>query len=179
MFNSLNIISHFNDNSGQNNFKKLQNTKTNSIVNIYLIGHNINHNKSVLKENKKLNLQSKLKKIKKSKNLKKPINENIMHYSNNTYNARENHNYLYLPNYSNNLDMKINNNSRASISSRKKKFSYSQIIKTLTMNRENNAQNKPIQISSKKSFYSKEKDMRNFLYINSTNIKTNPRNNKQ
>ena len=80
-----------------------------------------------------------------------------MHYSNNTYNARENHNYLYLPNYSNNLDMKINNNSRASISSRKKKFSYSQIIKTLTMNRENNAQINPFKYLVKNHFIVKKK----------------------
>lgn len=70
--------------------------------------------------------------------------------------------------------MKINNKSRGSISSGKKKFSISQIIKTLTMNGENNMQNKPKQISSKKSSYSKEKDMPNILYINSTNIKTKP-----
>ena len=163
----------------QNNFKKLQNIKTNSIVNISHIGHNINHNKSMPKENINLNFQSKLKKIKKSKILKKPLNENKMHYRINTYNARENHNYLYLLNYRNNLDIKINNNSRGSISSRKKKFSIYQIIKTSTMNGENNVKNKPNQISSKKSSYSKEKDMLNFLYINSTNIKTKPRNNKQ
>ena len=59
------------------------------------------------------------------------------------------------------------------MSSRKKKYSYHQIIKTLSMNENNSMQNKISRLSNRKLAYSKEKDIHNFLYKNKTNITGN------
>ena len=99
---------------------------------------------------------------------KKSNNGSNTYYSSNTHNISE-YNSLYSHNYSNNLG----NKKRGSLSSRKK-FSYHQIIKTLSLKNENNFQNKIKQLSNKKLPYSKEKDIQNFLYKNKTNIKEGP-----
>ena len=190
--NKLNTfnVNFYLTNPGPNNYKKLPNIKTNSIGNISHTHHNLNHATSTSMENSNLNRAKKIKNLTKPKafrysnNSLYPYREltknnligNRIQYSNNTHNVSENNN-LYLHNYSHNFDMRNNNNSRGSMSSRKKKFSYHQIIKTLTMNNENNTHNKLNQISSKKSTNSKEKDIQNFLYKNKTNIKINPNDN--
>ena len=56
------------------------------------------------------------------------------------------------------------------MTSRKKKNSFHKVIKSLGLNNENGVKNKVKQLSSKKLSYSKEKDIKNFLYKNKTNI---------
>ena len=59
---------------------------------------------------------------------------------------------------------------KETMTSRKKKNSFRKVIKSLGINTENSAKNKINQISNKKFSYSKEKDIKNFLYKNKTNI---------
>ena len=56
------------------------------------------------------------------------------------------------------------------MTSRKKKYSFHKVIKSLGINTENPPKNKVNQLSNKKLSYSKEKDIKNFLYKNKTNI---------
>ena len=194
--NNINVHFYYTNTVQNNNYKKLPNIKTNSIGNNSNINHNqnISHTMATSVENNHLNFQVKPKKL---QNIKKPktfrysnnglnpyreinknniYNDNKGYYNSNSHNISDNNNnnsnnYLYLQNHSNNFENKTN--KRGSMSSRKKKFSYYQIIKTLTMSVDNNAQNKNKQLSKKKLPYSKEKDIQNFLYKNKTNIKTN------
>ena len=194
--NNINVHFYYTSTGQNNNYKKLPNIKINSIGNNSNINQNqnISHTMATSVENNNLNFQLKPKKL---KNMKKPktfrysnnglnpykeINNNNIYngnkgyYNNNSHNISDNNNnsnnYLYLHNYSNNLENK--SNKRGSMSSKKKKYSYYQIIKTLTMSVDNNnSQNKNKQLSKKKLPYSKEKDIQNFLYKNKTNIKTN------
>ena len=189
-WNSLNVHFYY-SNTGSNNFKKLPNIKTTSIGNISNPHSNTSHTSSTSVSNN-LNFHLKPKRIKnftKPKTLrysnkglrpyKKTFNKNLLNgsktnYSSNTHNISDSNNRIYSTNYSHNVGVRKN---RGSMSSRKKKFSYHQIIKTLSMNVDNNMQNKLNQISNKKVSYSKEKDIQNFLYKNKTNIKTNPNEN--
>ena len=90
-------------------------------------------------------------------------------YSSNTHNISDNNHRLYSSsNYSNSIGLR--NKNKGSMSSRKKKYSYHQIIKTLSMNSDNNLQSKANKLSSNKMSYSKEKDIHSFLYKNKTTL---------
>ena len=188
-WNSINVHLYY-SNTGPNNFKKLPNIKTTSIGNLSNVNSNTNHTSSVSVTNN-LNYHLKPKRI---KNFTKPktfrysnnalnsykrsLNKNLFngsktHYSSNTHNISDNNHRLYSSsNYSNSIGFR--NKNRGSMSSRKKKYSYHQIIKTLSMNSDNNLQTKVNKLSNSKISYSKEKDIHSFLYKNKTNIKTNP-----
>ena len=187
--NNINVHFHY-SNTGPNHFNKLPNIKNTSINNISSTNSNISHTISATAPNNNIQKPKKLKNFTKPKtfrysnnglygyrnttNKNNMYNGNKTQYSSNTHNISENNNYLSSHNYSNNLGNKYKN--RGSMSSRKKKTSYHHIIKTLSLNVDNNvntAQNKFKQLSNKKKSYSKEKDIQNFLYKNKTNIKTN------
>ena len=92
---------------------------------------------------------------------------NINNLSNNN-NINSNHNNII---YSQNFNVKIKTKkSRDTMTSRKKKNSFHKVIKSLGLNSKNVVKNKVKQLSSKKISYSKEKDIKNFLYKNKTNI---------
>ena len=186
--NNINFHFYY-SNTGSNDYKKLPNLKTTTINNISNINQNISQNTASSVTNNMLKIHIKPKKL---KNITKPktfrynnnglnpyrkaLNKNNnangskTHYSSNTHNISD-YNSLYSHNYSNNVGVK--NKKRGSLSSRKKKYSYHQIIKTLSLNPDNILQNKVKQLSNKKLSYSKEKDIQNFLYKNKTNIKGN------
>ena len=193
--NNINFHFYYN-NTATNDYKKLPSIKTASINNISNINRNTNNTQSTSTtvSNNALKIHLKPKKL---KNISKPqtfrynnnglypyrkalnknsnINSSKTNYSSNTHNVSD-YNGLYSHNYSTNLGTK--NKKRGSFSSRKKKYSYHQIIKSLSLNPENNLKNKVKQLSNKKISYSKEKDIQNFLYKNKTNIKgtTNDKN---
>ena len=79
---------------------------------------------------------------------KRSLNKNLFNgsktnYSSHTHNISDNSHRLYSSsNYSNSIGFR--NKNRGSMSSKKKKFSYHQIIKTLSMNSDNNLQSKAI-----------------------------------
>ena len=187
-WNSLNVHFYY-SNTGPNNIKKLPNIKTTSIGNLSNVNSNTSHTSSVSVTNNP-NFQLKAKKIKNytkpktfrySNNAlnsyKRSLNKNLFNgsktqYSSNTHNISDNNHRMYSSsNYSNSIGLR--NKNRGSMSSRKKKFSYHQIIKTLSMNSDNNLQSRANKISSNKMSYSKEKDIHSFLYKNKTNLKTN------
>ena len=181
--NNINVHFHY-SNTGPNNFKKITNIKNSSIGNISNTNSNISHTILATIPNNTENTK-KLKNFTKPKTFRYSNNglygyrntgnkNNIYngektHYNCNTHNISENNNYLSSHNYSNNIGIKYKN--RGSMSSRKKKSSYHHIIKTLSLNVDNNIQSKFKQLSNKKISYSKEKDIQNFLYKNKTNIK--------
>ena len=99
------------------------------------------------------------------------------HNSHNVNNISENNNVNVNINnniiYSQNFNVKIKSRkSRETMTSRKKKLSFHKVIKSLGLNTDNVVKNKIKQLSSKKFAYSKEKDIKNFLYKNKTNIIT-------
>ena len=63
------------------------------------------------------------------------------------------------------------------MTSKKKKFSFHKVIKTLGLNGDNAAKNKVKKSNGQKVSYSKEKDIKNFLYKNKTNIVSGQNNN--
>ena len=187
-WNSLNV--HFyKSNTGPNNIKKLPNIKTTSIGNLSNVNSNTSHTSSVSVTNnpnfhlkpKKIKNYTKPKTFRYSNNAlnsyKRSLNKNLFNgsktqYSSNTHNISDNNHRLYSSsNYSNSIGLR--NKNKGSMSSRKKKYSYHQIIKTLSMNSDNNLQSKANKLSSNKMSYSKEKDIHSFLYKNKTNLKTN------
>ena len=187
--NSLNVHFYY-SNTYSTKYKKLPYLKTNSISNIPSLTSNINHLTTTNVTLNSINTQLRPKKI---KNLTKPktfrynntsLNKyrktfyknnffgngtkpNYNHYSHNINNI-SNHNSIV---YSQNFNVKIKSRkSRETMTSRKKKNSFHKVIKSLGLNTENAAKNKTKQLSSKKLSYSKEKDIKNFLYKNKTNI---------
>ena len=190
-WNSLNVHFYY-SNTNSNNYKKYSNIKTTSIGNITNLNTKINHTSSASVSNN-LNFHLRPKRIKNFtkpktfrysnnglRQYKKTLNKNLFNgsktnYSSNTHNISDNNNRIYSTSYINSLGIK--NKNRGSISSRKKKYSYHQLIKALSMNTDNNMHNKINQLSNKKVSYSKEKDIQNFLYKNKTNIKKSPNEN--
>ena len=187
--NSLNVHFYY-SNTYSTKYKKLPYLKTNSISNIPSLTSNINHLTTTNVTLNSINTQLRPKKI---KNLTKPktfrynntsLNKyrktfyknnffgngtkpNYNHYSHNINNI-SNHNNIV---YSQNFNVKIKSRkSRETMTSRKKKNSFHKVIKSLGLNTENGTKNKTKQLSSKKLSYSKEKDIKNFLYKNKTNI---------
>ena len=187
-WNSLNVHFYY-SNTGPNNIKKLPNIKTTSIGNLSNVNSNTSHTSSVSVTNnpnfhlkpKKIKNYTKPKTFRYSNNAlnsyKRSLNKNLFNgsktqYSSNTHNISDNNHRLYSSsNYSNSIGLR--NKNKGSMSSRKKKYSYHQIIKTLSMNSDNNLQSKANKLSSNKMSYSKEKDIHSFLYKNKTNLKTN------
>ena len=193
--NSLNVHFYY-SNTYSNKYKKLPYLKTNSISNISNLGSN-NNNTHLTTTNATLNSINSQMRPKKIKNLTKPKtfrynntslnkyrktfyknkffgNGNKTNYNNNTHNVNNisennlNNNIIY----SQNFNVKIKSKkSRETMTSRKKKNSFHKLIKSLGMSVENGAKGvKSKQFSSKKMSYSKEKDIKNFLYKNKTNI---------
>ena len=187
--NNINVNFYYNHTGPSNN--KLSSINTSSAENTSNSNLNNNHSTSSRISNHNLNFHIKPKKIKNYSKTKafryskkglsqyrKTFNKNRFYYTSNTHNISDNNSNrrLYSHNYSNNLGIKsANNNNRGSMSSRKKKYSYHQIIKTLSLNRDN-MKNKVSQLSNRKLAYSKEKDIHNFLYKNKTNITENHNN---
>jgi serine/threonine protein phosphatase PrpC len=187
-WNSLNVHFYY-SNTGPNNIKKLPNIKTTSIGNLSNVNSNTSHTSSVSVTNnpnfhlkpKKIKNYTKPKTFRYSNNAlnsyKRSLNKNLFNgsktqYNSNTHNISDNNHRLYSSsNYSNSIGLR--NKNKGSMSSRKKKYSYHQIIKTLSMNSDNNLQSKANKLSSNKMSYSKEKDIHSFLYKNKTNLKTN------
>ena len=193
--NNVNVHFYY-SNTGPTNYKKIPNINTTSIGNISGTNTNNNHTTSGTVSNNHLNFHIKPKKIKnytkpktfryssnnglnqyrKAFNKNRFFNGSNIQYSSNTHthNISDNNSkhHLYSHNYSNNLGIRTGKN-RGSMSSRKKKYSYHQIIKTLSMNENNSMQNKISRLSNRKLAYSKEKDIHNFLYKNKTNITGN------
>ena len=191
--NSLNVHFYY-SNTYSNKYKKLPYLKTNSISNISNLGSN--NNNHLTTTNATLNSINSQMRPKKIKNLTKPKtfrynntslnkyrktfyknkffgNGNKTNYNNNTHNVNNisennlNNNIIY----SQNFNVKIKSKkSRETMTSRKKKYSFHKLIKSLGMSVENGAKGKSKQFSSKKMSYSKEKDIKNFLYKNKTNI---------
>ena len=192
--NSLNVHFYY-SNTYSNKYKKLPYLKTNSISNISnLTSNNNNH---LMTTNATLNSINSQMRPKKIKNLTKPKtfrynntsvnkyrktfyknkffrNGNKTNYNNNTHyvnNIISDNNLNNNINYSQNFNVKIKSKKNGeTMTSRKKKNSFHKLIKSLGMNIENNVKNKAKQSSSKKESYSKEKDIKNFLYRNKTNI---------
>ena len=197
--NSLNVRFQY-SNTYTNKYKKLPNLKTNSISNIPNITSNINHltttniitniNSQILQKKFKnftkpktfrYNNTTSFNKYQKSLNTNKFFGKgNKTHYncnshnihnisdSNNLINNNNNNNIIYSQNYS--LRLK-SGKDKENMTSRKKKYSFHKIIKSLSSNAENITKNKIQQTSNKKLLsYSKEKDLKNFLYKNKTNI---------
>ena len=198
--NSLNVHFYY-SNTYSNKYKKLPYIKTNSISNISNIPSlttNINHLTTTNVTLNSINSQLRTKKI---KNLTKPKTFRYNNTSLNKYRKtfyqnkffgnknQYNHNSHNVNNIrdTNNVNVNINNNiiysqnfnvkiksrkSRETMTSRKKKLSFHKVIKSLGLNADNAIKNKIKQLSSKKFAYSKEKDIKNFLYKNKTNIIT-------
>ena len=187
--NSLNGHFYYNNtNTYSTKYKKLPFLKTNSISNIPSLTANNTHLTTTNVTMNSINMQLRQKKL---KNLTKPKtfrynnnslnknrktfyknkffgNENKIQYNKNTHDANSiNHNIIYSQNF--NLKLKSGKN-RELMTSKKKKFSFHKVIKSLGINAENVAKQKVKQSSSKKISYSKEKDVKNFLYKNKTNI---------
>ena len=187
--NNLNVNFNYSNNY-PTNYRKISNINTSSVGNNSNINSSNTHTSSGISSNNYLNFHIKPKKIKNytkpktfrySNNLsqyRRTFNKTNL-YSTNTHNISDNnsnHN-LYSHKYSNNLGIRPSKN-RGSMSSRKKKFSYQHIIKTLSMNDNNNNINnnmktKISRFSNRRLAYSKEKDIHNFLYKNKTNISRN------
>ena len=191
--NSLNVHFYY-GNTYSNKYRKLPYLKTNSISNISNLTSTNNHLTTTNVTLNSINSQTRQKKI---KNLTKPKtfrynntssnkyrktfyknkffgNGNKTQYSNNTHNINNisdinnmNNNIIYSQNF--NVKIKSRKN-KETMTSRKKKNSFHKIIKSLGINTENVVKNKVKQLSSKKLSYSKEKDIKNFLYKNKTNI---------
>jgi protein phosphatase 2C family protein 2/3 len=188
-WNSMNVHFYY-SNTGPNNIKKLPNIKTTSIGNLSNVNSSTSHTSSVSVTNnpnyhlkpKRIKNFTKPKTFRYSNNTlntyKRSLNKNLFNgsktnYSSHTHNISDNSHRLYSSsNYSNSIGFR--NKNRGSMSSKKKKFSYHQIIKTLSMNSDNNLQSKANKLSNIKLSYSKEKDIHSFLYKNKTNLKTNP-----
>ena len=194
--NNLNVHFYY-SNTYSTKYKKLPYLKTNSISNIPSLTTNMNHLTTTNVTLNSINAQLHPKKI---KNLTKPktfrynntsvnkyrktfyknnffgngnkapynhYSHNINNLSNNN-NINSNHNNII---YSQNFNVKIKTKkSRDTMTSRKKKNSFHKVIKSLGLNSKNVVKNKVKQLSSKKISYSKEKDIKNFLYKNKTNI---------
>ena len=188
-WNSMNVHFYY-SNTGPNNIKKLPNIKTTSIGNLSNVNSNTSHTSSVSVTNnpnyhlkpKRIKNFTKPKTFRYSNNTlnsyKRSLNKNLFNgsktnYSSHTHNISDNSHRLYSSsNYSNSIGFR--NKNGGSMSSKKKKYSYHQIIKTLSMNSDNNLQSKTNKLSNIKLSYSKEKDIHSFLYKNKTNLKTNP-----
>ena len=195
--NSLNVHFYY-SNTYSTKYKKLPYLKTNSISNIPSLTSNTNHLTTTNVTLNSINTQMRPKKIKnltKPKTFRYNNNTslnkyrktfyknnffgngskpNYNHYSHNINNISNNNNIISHHNnivYSQNFNVKIKSRkSRETMTSRKKKNSFHKVIKSLGLNNENGVKNKVKQLSSKKLSYSKEKDIKNFLYKNKTNI---------
>ena len=194
--NSLNVRFYY-SNTYTNKSKELPYLKTNSISNIPSITANNNHLTTTNATLNSINSQLRPKKL---KNVGKPkpfrynntglnkyrktfyknkffANGEKAHYNNNSHdinNINDNNINNHINNnivYSQNFNVKIKSKKgRETMTSRKKKYSFHKVIKSLGINTENPAKNKVNQLSNKKLSYSKEKDIKNFLYKNKTNI---------
>ena len=195
--NSLNVHFYY-SNTYSTKYKKLPYLKTNSISNIPSLTSNTNHLTTTNVTLNSINTQMRPKKIKnltKPKTFRYNNNTslnkyrktfyknnffgngskpNYNHYSHNINNISNNNNIISHHNnivYSQNFNVKIKSRKgRETITSRKKKNSFHKVIKSLGLNNENGVKNNVKQLSSKKLSYSKEKDIKNFLYKNKTNI---------
>ena len=190
--NNLNVRFYY-SNTYSNKSKELPYLKTNSISNIPSLTANNNHLTTTNATLNSINSQLRPKKL---KNLAKPkafrynhtslnkyrktfyknkffANGEKVHYNNNSHDINSlndnniNNNIVYSQNL--NVQMK-SKKDKETMTSRKKKNSFRKVIKSLGINTENSAKNKINQISNKKFSYSKEKDIKNFLYKNKTNI---------
>ena len=189
-------------NTYTNKYKKLPYLKTNSISNISSQSSNINHLTTSNATISSLNCKFRPKKL---KNLTKPktfryndsnlnkfknsfyknrflCNRNQSQYDNKSHNINNisEQNCLNINNnitYSQNNIVKIKEKKRETMTSKKKKFSFHKVIKTLGLNGDNAAKNKVKKSNGQKVSYSKEKDIKNFLYKNKTNIVSGQNNN--
>ena len=198
--NNLNVRFYY-SNTYSNKYKKLPSLKTNSISNISSLTSNMNHLTTTNVTMNSVNSRSRPKKLKNLMKLKtfrhNDINLNKKrktffkntffgngiktHYNNNTHNINNINNNNNLNDniiYSQNFNAKIKTGKNKEImSSKKKKYSFHKLIKSLGIATDNATKDKVKQYFNKTSSLSKEKDIKNFLYKNKTNMITGKKGN--
>ena len=172
---TTNIISNINPQMRQKkikNFTKPRTFRYNNTTSLNKYQKSLNTNKFYGKGNKTHYNSN-------SHNIHNISDSNNINDNNFNNNNNNNNNMVHWQNYS--LRVK-SGKDKENMTSRKKKYSFHKIIKSLSSNTENIVNNKiKQQTSNKKLAYSKEKDLKNFLYKNKTNIaeKQNDNNNKK